>query len=263
MTSPIWVDNERDANEAIAEIRRYPVAGVDTEFYGVDVRTESTVGRSICHVFSVATPSGPLLPRGFNEASSWVFGANCLAFGSVKDWLEDPRFVKPLHNQPVDHHTFRNHGVSLRGAVNTLAMARWWWPQRAKYEGFDLDTLGKDFCGAGKTESFDELLGYDDTEYRPRAVWKKRCACGQLSCTKKKTGKDGVAHDTKTPEEVVVDQPFKVRRHTPLTDLSPAHPLWARYLAYAAWDAVLALWLYQLMLREGVRERIYPWAVKL
>lgn len=242
----------------MAEIRQYSIAGLDTEFDGVDLRTQSCVGLSKCHVFSVAVPSGPLLPRGFNEAKSWVFAAPLLASPAVKGWLEDAAYTKAVHNQPVDAHTLRNGGVRLRGAENTLAMARWWWPHRAKFEGFDLDSLGKDYCGVGKTESFDELLGYDAVEYRPRAVWKKRCACGQLSCMKKKP-----PHDVKEPEEVVVDQPFKVRRHVPLSDLGPGTPLWARYLAYAAWDAVLALWIYQLMLREGARERPYPWVISI
>jgi hypothetical protein len=256
-TTPIYIDTEGEADAAIEEILAYPYAGLDTEFYGCDITKESPVGRSICHVFSVATPSGPLLPRGFHEATSYVFAGGLLACASVKGWLEDATKLKPVHNQPVDHHTIRNHGVSLRGGINTLAMARFWWPNRAKREGFDLDSLGKDFCGAGKTESFDGLLGYDDYEVRQHEVTKKRCACGQLSCMKKKP-----PHDIKTPELVIADYNAKVRRHIPLTTLNPNHPLWSRYLAYAAWDAVLAMWLYEKMLRER-QERPYPWTLNI
>lgn len=257
-TEPVWVDDERGADAALTEITRYQIAGLDTEFDGLDINTQSCVGLSKCHVFSVAVPSGPLLPRGFNEASSFVFSANLLGYRPLKEWLEDPSYTKPLHNQPVDAHTLRNSGVCLRGGQNTLAMARFWWPERAKAAGFGLDSVSQDFCGVGKTESFDELLGYDAIEYRPRAVWKKRCACGQLGCMKKKE-----PHDVKTPEEVVVDQPFKVRRHIPLVDLVHGHALWSRYLEYAARDAVLALWIYQLMLRDGARQRPFPWSIDL
>lgn len=262
-TETVYVATEREADEAMAEITQYPVAGLDTEFYGCDIRTESPVGRTTCHVFSVAIGSGPLLPRGFNEASSFVFDGNLLGYRPVKEWLEDARYKKPVHNQPVDHHTIKNHGVNLRGGINTLAMARFWYPARAKREGFDLDSLGNDMCGAGKTESFDGLLGYDATEVREHLVWKKRCECGVLSCMKKKPGKDGQAHDEKRPEEVMAEWKAKVRRHIPLTDLNPGHPLWARYLDYAAWDAVLALWVYQLMIREGQKGRPYPWTISI
>jgi len=252
-----YVCTESEAQEMIREVTKYGIAGLDTEFYGCDIRTESPVGRTTCHVFSVAVPSGPLLPRGFHESQSWVVAGSLLASPSVKSWLEDARFTKAVHNQAVDHHTIRNHGVHLKGAQNTLAMARFWWPHRAKREGFDLDSLGVDYCGAGKTESFDGLLGYDAVEIREHLVWKKRCACGVISCMKKKP-----PHDVKEPEEVLAEWKARVRRHIPLTDLNPSHPLWARYLAYAAWDAVLALWIYELMMREK-QERPYPWQISL
>ena len=255
---PTYVATEREAKEAIDEIGNYKVAGVDTEFFGVEVGSESCVGRSICHVFSVATPSGPLLPRGFNEAKSWVFAGALLSAPNVKEWLEDESFLKAIHNQPVDDHTLRNSGVIVRGARNTLAMARFWWPHRAKFEGFDLDSLGQDYCGVGKTESFDGLLGYDAIEVREHEVTKKRCACGVLSCRLRKP-----PHDVKTEERVIAPFNAKVRRFISLTTLNSAHDLWPRYLAYAAWDAVLALWIYQLMMREASKERPYPWRIPI
>jgi hypothetical protein len=261
--APIYISSEKETDEAIVEIRAHPYCGIDTEFEGVDIGSQSCVGNARLHVLSVATPSGPLLPRGFHDATSYVFARDCLSFSSLKEWLEDDTRTKAVHNQPVDSHSIRNCGVQLRGGRNTLAMARWWWPERAKREGFDLDSLGKDFCGAGKTESFDELLGYDDYEVRQHEVTKQRCACGVLGCRKRITGKDGVSHDVKTPELVVAEYRAKVRRHISLFSFSPAHPLWQRYLNYAAWDAVLALWLYELMMRDGARERPYPWQISI
>lgn len=257
-TLPVYIETTQKAADAISEISSYDYTGLDTEFYGCDIRTESPVGRTTCHVFSVATPSGPLLPRGFHAASSYVFAGGLLSYGPVKDWLEDERRRKAVHNQPVDHHTIRNHGVRLRGAINTLEMARFTWPHRAKFEGFDLDSLGRDYCGAGKTESFDGLLGYDSNEEYQVEVERKLCTCGVVGCRKRK-----VPHSFERTVTEVVTRSRKVRRHLELTTLHTAHDLWPRYLNYAAWDAVLALWLYEIMLREGEKERPYPWTIKL
>lgn len=256
--APIYISSEEEANEAIAEIRKYSVAGLDSEFEGVDVGHESCVGKARIHVFSVATPSGPLLPTGVNAATSYVFSEQCLLGASVRGWLEDDRIIKSVHNQPVDAHAFRNKGVILRGGANTLAMARWWYPHRAKFEGFGLDALGKDLLGVGKTEDFDELFGYDDFELRRELATKKQCECGAISCRKRSDG-----HLEKHDVEVEVERKCKVRRHTSLFSLHPGHSLWSRYLAYAAFDAVLALWLYQYMMREGKKERPYPWSIAI
>lgn len=255
---PVFIKTTNQAADAISEICKYQYVGLDTEFYGCDITKESPVGRSVCHVFSVATPSGPLLPRGFHEATSYVFAGELLSYGPVARWLSDPGRTKCVHNQPVDAHTIRNAGVVLRGAQNTLAMARFWWPHRAKFEGFDLDSLGKDYCGAGKTESFDGLLGYNATEEYPVEVERRVCHCGATGCRKRK----GDHFPVGTVLETALRH-RKVRRHLELTELHPGHELWARYLAYAAWDAVLALWIYEVMLREGEKERPFPWKISL
>lgn len=255
--SPIWVDSSPQAEEAMARIRAWPHAGFDTEFTGCDITEESPVRRAVCYSFQVAVPDGPLTPRGYNEATNWVFAGHLLTEPCVQDWLEDPAYTKCAHNQPVESHVCRNHGVLLRGGCNTLDMARWWYPERAKREGFDLDGMGEFLCGVGKTESFSDLLGYTVEEYREVEVTKKRCACGELGCTKKKA-----PHDVKTPEQVWVARPHKVKKLIPLTDLSPTHRLWARFLDYAARDALLALWIWQIMMRDGRRARPYPWRMR-
>lgn len=255
-----YVSTTEQADVALGEILRYEVAGLDTEFYGCDITEESPVGRSICHVFSVAVPSGPLLPRGFNGADSWVFAASLLAHPPVKAWLEDAKYTKPVHNQPVDHHTLWNHGVELRGGVNTLEMARFWYPNRNHRAGFDLDSMGQDFCGAGKTETYASLFGYEVHEEYEIEAWKQVCSCGVLGCRKRKAERDGTVHEKGGWESTMATRKRKVRRFIPLTDMNPEHPLWDRYMKYAAWDAVLALWIYQLMLRDGATERPYPWS---
>ena len=254
MTTPIWVATSADADRALQDILAHPVCGFDTEFYGCDITSESPVGTAKVHVFSVAAPTGPLLPRGYHEATAWVFDGSLLGHQPVRDWLEDPFWSKAIHNQPVDAHACRNAGVCIRGGVNTLAMARFWYPERAMNgRGFDLDGLGQDMCGQGKTEDFRDLLGYEVTEEYPVESYKQACSCGVLGCRKK------IGHEKGRWESVWTTRKRKVKKLLSLTDLHPGHELWARYQAYAAWDAVLALWVWELMVRDN-RERSYPWA---
>lgn len=256
---------------ALKQITRFEVAGLDTEFYGwnwqtgeiadYDIRSESPVLRTRAHTFQVAAPTGTLLPRGHHQATSWVFSGDLISHPSVKAWLEDPKYVKAVHNQPVDHHTIRNHGVILRGGCNTLEMARFWYPARAKRAGFDLDSLGRDLVGLGKTESFDSLLGYEASESYTVTQLKSVCACMTVGCRKRKPEKDGTQHEPVGEVEVEVERTRKVRRHIPLPNITPTHLLWHRFLVYAAWDAVLALAVWEIMTRAGKAERSYPWSL--
>lgn len=252
----VWVDSESGCADVISQARACGLAGYDSEFDGLDITKESCVGRAKVHVFSLATPSGPLDPLGFNEPESWVFPARLMNYGPVQALLQDSSVTKPIHNQFVDAHAAYNRGVNIRGAVNTLSMARWVYPARASLVSgnYDLDSLCRWRMGRGKTEDFKEFLGYWDHEPAEHDVYLNRCSCGELRCRKKLP-----PHDTKTKELVRETYQKRVRRILPLEKLNESHPLWARYLAYAASDAELALCLYQLMLRDGRAERPYPW----
>lgn len=240
------------------EVVKWPTAGLDTEFYGVDVTAESCVGRSKIDVFSVAVPSGALQPMGFNATESWVFDVGMLEIPEVRAWIEDARYRKCVHNITVDAHSLFNHGVKLRGGLNTLSMARWIYPWRVSLprNNFDLHSLCAWRVGFGKTEDFDELLGYDDFESYEDEVEKKRCGCGELGCRKKKE-----PHDVKVPEMVKVTRERKVRKFLTLPEIRPGHPLFDRYRLYAAADAELALIIYQMMQIDGQEERKFPWAM--
>lgn len=228
--------------------------GWDTEFYGVDVTSQCCAARSICHVFSLAVPTADRLPRGHHDSRTFVVDGALLAHPGVKAWFEDPAVTKPCHNQPVDAHTLRNAGVRVAGAVNTLDMARFFYPEWRDDGGFSLDECGKRLLGLGKAESFDDLLGYDATEYYETTRQRKVCWCGNRECRRRSP-----PHDQKvTVDEVKVNE-RKVRKTIPLTDLGPAHRLWPRYLAYAARDAVVALGVYERLCAD-TRERGYPWA---
>jgi hypothetical protein len=251
-----YVEKSSEADEALAVIERHPVIGWDTEFYNCDITRESPVGKSICHVFSVAVPLPTLHPRGYSHTRSWVFSGALLAHPPVKDYFERSSIIKCAHNIAVDDHTLANHGVHLQGGLNTLEFARFVLPGRARGRGFDLDGLGQDLLGEGKSESFDELLGYDDSEPYEAEELRKRCECGALSCRKRTFG-----HLSRWPERVLVSRTRRVRRHALLADLHEGHPLWARYLAYAARDAVVAFNVYEVLRRLAEEQRPYPWSL--
>lgn len=257
MGETTWVASEQDAAKAMAAIRAYDVAGYDSEFEGVDLSTQSCVGRSRLDVFSIAIPSGPLTPLGYNAPQSWVFEGQLILSPAVRGYLEDGSFRKVIHNRPVDEHTARNAGVRIRGGLCTLNMARWIYPERANLVkgNFDLDSLCRWRVDLGKTEDFDDLLGYDDYVPYTVEVPKKFCAaCESFDCRKKRA-----PHDNKSERLTEVTRTKRTRKIRELSTIRPGHELFARYLAYAAADAELALILYQMMLQDGRKERPYPW----
>lgn len=258
-----YICEHGDALRAIERIRLSPVAGLDTEFYNVDISTQSPVARSICHVWSVAIPVSGAEPNalGYTPSETFVFAADVLALPEIKAWLENPSYTKAVHNQPVDAHTLGNSGIWLRGGINTLDLARWVYPQFARgfSRPFALDNLATTLAGVGKTEGYRDLFAYEAQREYSYESWVNRCECGVLGCRKKIIGRDGVSHANKYPEQTTKIGSRKVTEYLPLTDLHPTHPLWARYLAYAARDAELALIVYQIMLRHGQKERAWPW----
>lgn len=255
----VWVGPEQEShvNSILEYVRGFGMCGYDTEFYGVDVSSESCVGKAIVDVFSISVLSGDKTALGFRKPESWVFDGALLQHPAVKSFLEDPSVVKPIHNQPVDSHSTANHGVFIKGGVNTLAMARWLYPERANtFRGFDLDALCRWRIGYGKTEDFDELFGYDEQEAYECDTEKNFClVCESFDCRKKK------GHEKeRRPTKVIRHK--KVRRHIPLNTVRPGHVLFDRYRIYSAADAELAAILYVMMLEDGAKqERWYPWGL--
>lgn len=255
----VWVATESDADAAARTIRLADTAGYDSEFDGVDLSVESCVGKSRIDVFSIAVSTERLSPLGFYWPRSWVFDGRLITYGPIKEYLEDARYTKVVHNLPVDSHTARNAGVEIKGGLNTLSLARWVYPWRANLlrGNFDLDSLCKWRVGFGKTEDFDDFLRYDDYEEYTEMVERKVCiACDDPSCRKKKA-----PHDAREPRIVEAVRRRKVRRTYDLRGIRPGNPLFKRYLAYAASDAELAFIIYQMMLIDGKAERPYPYGL--
>lgn len=234
---------------------RGETAGLDSEFYGLDVRKQSCAGgRSRVHMWSVAIPRHPYswTPRGYRRSDAVVLLAAAFDHPGIRSWLESAA-PKAVHNLPVDAHSFANHGVAVGGTINTLARARWCWPDRARGAGYSLDALGTDILGIGKTESFADVFSHEvDEVVRMKRKRLTSCSCGVEGCRKRK------GH-IKT--ETIVEEPVikRVVKSTPLESVLPGHPRWERAVAYSARDAVLALALNDVMDRMMERTVPFPW----
>jgi hypothetical protein len=254
----LYADTDEKVGKVVAACYRAfdrgePV-GFDTEFYNVDVGKQSCFARAKLHLCSIAVKRHPttLAPRGYHVADAAVFTRAHLE--ALRGVLESDG-TKVVHNLPVDAHTLKNEGIYLNGGVNTLAMARWAWPYRARGAGFTLDALGADFLGVGKTESFKELFQEEVVEYRSTFRNVRRCECGLDGCKKRST----TPGHSRIVERVETRHPRLTLQRVPLESVLPGHALWTRALNYAAQDAVLALGVYDLALREMQKEREVPW----
>ncbi len=236
------------------------VIGFDTEFYGVEVGRESTYARAKVHFASLAwaTPGGKLHPRGYPVPSAAVVSREVFReCGEFRRYLEEAPLA--AHNAPVDIHTSKNEGINLKHVVNTLTMARWAWPGRARTQygggGFTLDALGRDVLGEAKTESFSELFRERVEKWEVRRVLEKSCACGLSGCRKR------VRPDHEKFERVIESRGLKYEEvPVPLESVGPGHPLFPRALKYSAQDAVLAFALWHILRRElNTQTREVPW----
>ncbi len=242
-----------------AQDRGEPV-GFDTEFYNVRLGQESTVARAKGHLASFAWARGAEIhPRGFPVPMAAVVPWSVLLREEMREWLAGPG-IKVVHNMPVDAHTCHNAGVKINGGVNSLTLARWTWPHRARTYGpgggFTLDALGSEILGIGKTEEFRQLFSEEVTEYRVRTRTVKGCECGCSPCRRRSTT-PGHSRFSRVEE---IQTPFHVVRPVPLESVGPGHALWQRALRYSAQDSVIGFGLYHVMLREMKRtERIVPW----
>lgn len=263
----VYADTADKVSKVVAACRRAadrgePI-GFDTEFYGVDVGKQSCFSRARLHLCSVAVKRFPrvVAPRGYDVADAAVLTKENLR--DLQEILEGDG-AKVVHNLPVDAHTLANEGIKLNGGINTLAMARWAWPGRARGAGFTLDSLGSDLLGVGKTESFSELFQEEVIEYRSTFRTVRFCECQlprldeglQLEPCRKRSSTPG---HSRIERRFETQHPKVVVKPVPLESVGPGHVLWERAVKYAAQDAVLALAVYDLALREMQIYREVPW----
>lgn len=221
-------------------LRAAGVIGLDTEFYGVELDKKSPVGRSKIHVWSVAVRTGQRDPLGFDRARGWCLPVAALDHPGLRGILEDPLIRKCVHNQPVDHHALRNHGVQLRGAVNTLGLLRWHRPGLVNDPGrFALKPNMERLVHRSPITTFKELVTYERLEYRStfRKVKRSFCFCGVDGCRKR----SGIHVKTQYEDVIETQHERFVEDRYPLESITPGHPRWDLLVRYAAEDAVVAL----------------------
>lgn len=252
-----YLDRPEQWEELAERIRRAKICGLDTEFYGLDVRKQSCVGRARVHVWSVAIRTTRLDPRGFHRARGWVLPVAALDHPALKAVLEDPAVRKCVHNQPVDDHALHNHGVDLRGCINTLDLARWCWPELVAGDGFGLKALMQSKLARDPVCEFRDVVSdvRTVTKTKQKLVEQTRCSCGVEGCRKRK------GHDKTKVEAVVVT--FTTKEETyehPLESIVPGHERWDLLVEYAAEDAIAALELEELC-RNTADPAPWPYAL--
>lgn len=233
-------------DKLVRAIERRGVMGLDTEFYGLDIKKESTVHRAKIHVWSIAIRSKTFDARGYTKAVGFVLPVEALEHSGIRKILESRNILKAVHNQPVDAHALANHGVQLWGALNTLNLCRWVWPEMNKVPGYTLKSLMQTKLGRDPICTFKELVSY--VYYEPVEKWKqvKRnvYSCGRDSCRKRNCHSKSVVL-----EKVSYIREYKRKSEYPLESIIPGHPRFNLLVDYSAEDAVAAIELLELALR--------------
>lgn len=243
-----YLDQPEQWDELSRRCTRAGIIGLDTEFYGINPKVESPVGKATIHVFSIALRTKQTSPLGYHKARGWVLPVAALEHPGLRAVLESGAVKKCSHNQPSEDHTLANHGVKLRGAINTLNLARWMFPQLVNDGYFGLKNLMSRLLGRKPVAEFIELVSHVDEELRTSLKTRKVkiCSCGEPGCRRRN------GH-TKTTEtlEYQAQRVVKVKRSYPLQEILPGHPRWGLLVEYAAEDAVAALELEELARAHG------------
>ncbi len=246
LLKPKYLDTPAQWKALAAHLRAAGEFGLDTEFYGLDVRKESCVAKARVHVWSVATRRRRLDARGYHRCRAWVLPAAALAHRGLLKVLEDPDIRKEVHNQSVDQHALANHDIKLRGARNTLDLIRWTHPHLVNTPGrFSLKALMQSLLLREPVCEFKDVVSDVRTVALTTVKRKvvKVCACGVPKCRARKLP---VHAKSEVEEEVSVTKEKLEKFQHPLESIVPGHPRWELLVKYAAEDAVAALQVAEL-----------------
>lgn len=188
---------------------------------------------------------------GFHPAVGWCLPVVALGHPGLRAVLEDTRVTKAVHNQSVDDHSLANHGVTLRGAVNTLGLVRWKMPGLINQPGrFALKPLMQTLLHREPVTSFKELVSWEGTE--PYSTWRKVersiCECGVDGCRRRVQGheKRKETHSIETVRERKTAGTYALDTILPQSPTTEEHPRWGLLVRYAIEDAVAALEVLEL-----------------
>lgn len=241
-----YLTTSEEWDKLVRAIEKRGVCGLDTEFYGLNIKKESTVLRAKIHVWSLAIRSNVFDARGYTKAVGFVLPVAALQHPGIKRILESRKILKAVHNQPVDAHALFNHGIVLRGAINTLNLARWCWPEMNKVPGYTLKSLMNTKLGRDPICTFKELVSY--VYYEPVAKFKQvrhnEYSCGRKSCRRWNCHSKSVVSET-----VEYVREYKRKSEYPLESIIRGHERFPLLIDYSAEDAVAALELLELCFR--------------
>lgn len=215
-------------DKAVAVCRRAGICGLDTETFGHDIEKTSAPYRAQVHVWSLGVLSPEVHPRGHHIASGVVLPGAALLHPAVRLLLEDPAVSKVAHNAPHDVHSIRNHGIVVRGWVDSLPRARVMFPDWPRH---GLKTMCR--VVGRQLRKYEDVLTMEVEESRPCMV----CVCLDPLCKRR----------SKTHYRIPSTKMVKVMKLQPLESVVPGHPLWAELLEYAAEDAITAMELWDYM----------------
>lgn len=240
-----YVDSPAQWTALAKLLRKAGVFGLDTEYYGLANNKQSCVGRARIHVWSVAIRTKRLSPLGYTLCRSWVLPAAALENPALVEVLESSFIQKEIHNESVDVHAFANHGITIRGARNTLGYVRWKRPDLIDTPGrFKLKTLMQTMLHRAPICEFKDVVS--DTRIikvlKPKKVKLQECACEVEGCRARKKGHSKL----RWTETIQVEKDKKEKFKWELTDIVPGHKRWDLLVRYAAEDAVAALQLAEL-----------------
>lgn len=187
--------------------------------------------------------------------AGWVLPAAALLHPALVAVIEDARIRKAVHNQSVDHHALANHGIALRGGVNTLGLVRWVRPEMINQPGrFKLKALMWNLLRRQPVATFTEVVSYERRV--TVSTWKKvttrHCECGEEGCRKRK---GHLKYEVEEDVEVLKEKTERGKYN--LWEIVPGHERWDLLVRYALDDAVAALNVLDLC--EAVDTDPAPW----
>lgn len=218
-----------DWDRVVAICRAAGKVGIDSETYGHDILKTSAAHRARIHVWSLAVKTQVKHARGFFRASGVMLPVEALEHRPVVELLEDPEVVKLAHNLPHDHHAFRNHGITLRGALDTLPRARLTLTDEASH---GLKPL-MERCLMRQVTSFEDVLREPNVVTVVRRKVEKGCICGAQPWCKRR----GVNHVRVTWKRFHPELLTRGTRLMRLEDVRPGHPRFELLTSYAIQDA--------------------------